>query len=163
MNAAGPWWRGGRGEWYVVVQIGLLVLLALGPPSLAGWPKWSPAIAPLCRALGVALAILGVLLLLGGGLRLGAHLTPLPYPKNGGPLRETGAYRLVRHPMYGGGILVAVGWALWRQGWLTLAYAGILLVFLSVKIRREERWLIEKHPGYADYRRRVRKLIPFIY
>jgi protein-S-isoprenylcysteine O-methyltransferase Ste14 len=38
-----------------------------------------------------------------------------------------------------------------------------LLVFFDLKARREERWLEEAYPGYGDYRRRVRKLVPFLY
>ena len=38
-------------------------------------------------------------------------------------------HRLVRHPIYSGGIFVAFGWALWVRGWLTLAYALILFVY----------------------------------
>jgi protein-S-isoprenylcysteine O-methyltransferase Ste14 len=32
-----------------------------------------------------------------------------------------------------------------------------------MKARREERWLAEAYPGYAGYKRRTRKLIPFVY
>jgi protein-S-isoprenylcysteine O-methyltransferase Ste14 len=65
--------------------------------------------------------------------------------------------------MYGGGILMAVGWGLWVHGWLTLAYAVLLIVFVDIKARREERWLRERFPEYAAYARRVRKLVPFVY
>lgn len=58
---------------------------------------------------------------------------------------------------------MAFGWGLWVHGWLTLGYALLLFVFFDLKSSREERWLREKFPGYDAYRRRVRKLIPFIY
>ena len=44
-----------------------------------------------------------------------------------------------------------------------LAWACLLSVFLDLKSRREESWLLARFPTYAAYRRRVRKLIPFIY
>jgi protein-S-isoprenylcysteine O-methyltransferase Ste14 len=87
----------------------------------------------------------------------------LPFPKDGADLVQTGPFALVRHPMYSGGLVLAVGWALCVQSWLTLGYAIALFVFLDAKSRREERWLAEKFPAYASYRRRVRKLIPFVY
>jgi protein-S-isoprenylcysteine O-methyltransferase Ste14 len=55
------------------------------------------------------------------------------------------------------------GWSLLVQGWLTLAYVTLMFDFLDLKSRREERWLVEKFPAYVQYRKRVRKLIPFIY
>ena len=108
-------------------------------------------------------ALSGVCLLLAGLVRLGSNLTPLPFPKEDATLVQTGPYRLVRHPMYSGGIILAYGWALAAGGWLTLAYATVLLVFLDIKSAREEQWLAERFPDYSDYQRRVRKLIPFVY
>jgi len=106
---------------------------------------------------------MGGLLAVAGIFGLGANLTALPYPKDEATLVETGPYRLVRHPIYSGVILMAFGWALWVHGWLTIGYAIILFVFFDVKSRREEQWLKGKFPDYAAYQKRVRKLIPFVY
>ena len=107
--------------------------------------------------------VAGGVLLVAGLVRLGRGLTPLPYPKDGAELIQTGPFALVRHPMYSGGLVLGLGWALYVQGWLTLGYVVALFVFLDVKSRREERWLAERFPTYATYQRRVRKLIPFVY
>lgn len=157
------WWRGKRGEWYVVVQFALMLLLFLGPGS--AW--WAPA--RLMR-MGPA-ALIGKILLLGGlflgvsaALWLGRSLTPLPHPKGEGILVERGPYRMVRHPIYTGVILIAYGWSIASASWLTAGYATLIFFWLDVKSRREERWLVEKYPGYRDYRKRVRhQLIPFLY
>jgi protein-S-isoprenylcysteine O-methyltransferase Ste14 len=69
----------------------------------------------------------------------------------------------VRHPIYTGLILGTLGWSLWRSSLLGVGLAVLLLVFFDLKSRREERWLTEAYPGYPEYRRRVRKLIPFAY
>jgi protein-S-isoprenylcysteine O-methyltransferase Ste14 len=111
----------------------------------------------------VALLLAGAGLLLAALIRLGPNLTPLPHPKDQATLVQTGPYGLVRHPIYAGGILAAYGWGLVVHGWLTLVYATVLLIFLDLKAAREERWLTGKFPGYSDYQRRVRKLIPFIH
>jgi protein-S-isoprenylcysteine O-methyltransferase Ste14 len=107
--------------------------------------------------------VAGGALLLAALFRLGRGLTPLPYPKESGRLVRTGPYALVRHPMYSGGFLIFLGWSLHVRSWLTLGYALVLFAFMDLKSRREEKWLTEKFPEYADYRRRVRKLIPFVY
>jgi protein-S-isoprenylcysteine O-methyltransferase Ste14 len=113
--------------------------------------------------MGVVLIGLGFLLTTSGILRLGTNITPLPYPKDHAPLIETGPYRLVRHPIYSGGVFMALGWACFVHGWLTCAYAIILFLFFDVKSRREEEWLKGKFSNYVDYQKRVRKLIPFVY
>jgi protein-S-isoprenylcysteine O-methyltransferase Ste14 len=157
-----PWWKGARGEWYVVIQVALLVLLGFGPRGVGGL-EWPRAIAAVTTGLGVALMVAGAALLTAALAKLGRNLTPLPYPKDDGTLVQTGAYRLVRHPIYSGGIALAFGWAFSVQGILTVAYAVLLFVLFDVKSRREERWLAAKFPGYADYQKRVRRLIPFVY
>ena len=83
---------------------------------------------------------------LGGWSRfaLGRSFTPFPKPVEGGVQVARGPYRWVRHPIYSG---------------ITVA----LLAFFDMKARREEKWLEAAYPGYAEYRRRTRKLIPLLY
>jgi protein-S-isoprenylcysteine O-methyltransferase Ste14 len=159
----GPWWKGARGEWLVVVQLLLMGLVFFGPRTVAGQPAWSFPFPQACRVAGGVLMAGGGAMFFAGILRLGRGLTPLPYPKDGAGLVQTGPFALVRHPIYSGGIVLALGWALWVQSWLTLGYVAVVFVFLDAKSRREEIWLAEKFPAYATYQRRVHKLIPFVY
>ena len=103
------------------------------------------------------------MLAVAGALNLGRNLTPFVCPKASSILLEQGAYRLVRHPIYSGLLQAAFGWGMWVHGWLTLVYAVLLFILLDRKSRREEEWLLLRFPGYAAYRSRVRKLIPFVY
>jgi protein-S-isoprenylcysteine O-methyltransferase Ste14 len=157
------WWRGKRGEWYVVIQAGLFGLVLIGPWTLPGIPAWPPAARLPAGAVGGLLLLAGALLAGAGAYKLGRYLTPLPKPKDDGQLVETGAYRLVRHPIYGGIILICYGWGFCSGSLATLGYASLVCAFLDLKSRREERWLRAKFPGYDGYRNRVRKLIPYIY
>ncbi len=156
-----PWWRGTRGEWFVLAQILLIALVFLGPRTLPGLPPWPSSLDAASSVAGAALALAGLSLLLAGLFRLGSNLTPLPYPTARATLITTGPYRLVRHPMYTGGIGLAFGWALFVRGPLTVLYAAALLLFLEVKASWEERRLAERFPDYSSYRQRVPKLIPF--
>ncbi len=158
-----PWWKGARGEWYLAAQLVLMALVFLGPRTLPGLPAWPATLARILLIVGVALMLGGGGLLVAGLLRLGTNLSPLPRPRRHATLVQTGPYRLVRHPMYAGGIVLAYGWALVVHGWLTLVYATVLFVFLDIKSTREERWLAEKFSDYPDYQQRVNKLIPFIH
>jgi len=157
------WWKGTRGEWYVAAQIALIMLVFFGPRTWPGWPLGTISYTWLGSIGGVAILLAGALLLMVAAFRLGSSFTAVSYPKEQGTLIETGPYRLVRHPMYCGGLLMAFGWAILVHGWLTLGYAIILSVFFDVKSRREERWLKDKFSGYGAYQKRVRKLVPFVY
>ena len=156
------WWKGQRGEWYVVLQLNFFALILFGPRTAFGL-YWPASMTAASMAVGGALFALGCVVSSIAVFHLGSNLTPLPHPKDDATLVLTGLYRLVRHPIYFGVILMAFGWALFVQGWLTLAYAVVLAVFFDIKTRREEVWLARRFPQYAEYRTRVRKLIPFIY
>jgi protein-S-isoprenylcysteine O-methyltransferase Ste14 len=67
-------------------------------------------------------------LLVAGLIRLGRGLTPLPYPRDEADLIQTGPFALVRHQVYGGGIGLGVGWALYVRSWFTLGYVVALFV-----------------------------------
>lgn len=162
MNNA-PWWKGSRGEWYVVVQGLLFLLVAFGPQDLPGMPEWSTGLQFAGLVLGVVLIGLGGLLAGSGLLYLGKNLSPFPHPLDDAQFVSRGPYRIVRHPIYSGIILGALGWAGVVHGTLTLAYALLLLVFFDLKTRREEKWLKKKFSDYQEYQQKVRKLIPFVY
>ncbi|HMW56547.1 MAG: isoprenylcysteine carboxylmethyltransferase family protein [Candidatus Accumulibacter phosphatis] len=153
---------GSRGEWYVVAQMMLFALLLLGPST---WPGggWTAPYTWLGRVFGGVLLALGIAISLLACLHLGKNLTALPQPRKDAVLVVAGIYRFVRHPIYSGVLLAAFGWALWVNGWLTLGYASLLLIFLDIKSRREEIWLEQKFPEYREYRQRVRKLLPYVY
>ncbi len=161
--ASQPWWKGSRGEGYVVAQAGLFLLIGLGLSTWSGLPAWPGWLSRVGLPLGGMLIGAGALLALAGLVYLGANLTPLPYPKDDTRLVARGVYRLARHPIYGGLILAAFGWALWRQGWLTLGYVVLLFLLFDRKAAQEEAWLQARFPQYEAYRRRVRKFIPFLY
>ena len=159
--AQAPWWKNERGEWYVLVQ-GILIIFVLAAPGFDRYAWGGPwSIASFIA--GDALIISGIVLGVAGLVGLGRNLTPLPHPREDATLVESGAYSLVRHPIYAGLALAAVGWGLLWRSPATLALAAMLLVFFDIKSRREELWLVKAFPRYADYRRRVRKLIPFVY
>ncbi len=161
--ARAAWWKGPRGEWYVAGQVALIALGLFGPRTWPGGPHLAIGDPVIQTAAAVLLIAGGLGLLAAGGIWLGRNLTPVPHPKDGSRLVDTGPFALVRHPMYAGGIVLGFGWALYVRGPLTLGYAILIFAFLDIKSRREEQWLREAFAGYEAYQRRVRKLIPFIY
>jgi protein-S-isoprenylcysteine O-methyltransferase Ste14 len=154
---------GQRGEWYVVIQFLLFILIFLVPlviPKLVEWPEPWDVIG---LGLGIILLGLGGLLAMAGVLSLGQNLTAVPYPKEKATLVESGAYRYVRHPIYSGILVGSLGWGLLTNSLLALLFTLVLFLLFDVKSRREEQWLAEKYANYTAYQARVRKLIPLIY
>jgi protein-S-isoprenylcysteine O-methyltransferase Ste14 len=151
------WARGGA---WVFAQFPLTALALLA--ARVGPTMPAVVLGPL-RWIGLGLFMMGGGLLLAGVLRLGSNLTPFPKPRSDAYLVDTGAYGLARHPIYGGGVIAIVGWALLNGGWLGLLAAALLSWFYDAKAAHEERWLSAKFPEYGAYRHRVPKLIPFIY
>jgi len=151
---------GRRGEGWVAAQILLIVAVFLS--ALVG-QGWSGGYAVVAHTVGATLFALGLALLVTAGLQLGTSLTPFPTPK-GDEITTSGTFALVRHPMYGGGILIALGWTIIFASVVGLAVTGVLALFLDLKSRREEIWLSERYDEYAAFREQTpHKLVPFIY
>jgi len=105
------------------------------------------------------LLLTGTLLALWSALTLGRNFSLLPQART---LVTSGPYRFVRHPMYAGGLLIALG-----EVWLRLSplVVGLNLVFLVaqlVRLRYEEDLLARTFPEYTAYRKRTSALIPGI-
>lgn len=115
------------------------------------------------RLVGAVLVGAGFIAAVLGLVGLRENLTAVPRPVEGGRLIDTGVYGLVRHPIYAGIIAAAGGWGLMAASPPALVVALAILLFFDAKSRREEAWLLAAYPGYAAYRRRVRKLVPFVY
>jgi len=84
---------------------------------------------------------------------LGRPYTPLTF-------RTPGPYRIVRHPLY-------VGWLLmfWSAPLMTsahLVFALATTAYILIAIQFEERDLVRSHEEYAEYRRQVPMIIPII-
>jgi protein-S-isoprenylcysteine O-methyltransferase Ste14 len=114
-------------------------------------------------ALGAVLLVGGIVLVALGARQLGAAATPLPRPQPGTRVIESGLYARVRHPIYAGVLLSALGWALLTASLAALLLVALLAALLDLKARREEAWLIEHDPTYDAYRRRTRRFIPRLY
>lgn len=147
-----------RGEWWLIAQLLLIAahLLPATPSPGALGLAWPPALA----LLGWALLALGLLLAAQAFFHLGPNLTPLPEPMPGAELVTTGAYARCRHPLYQAILVCSVGVTLALGSLLHLGLLLALVVVLASKARREERCLLELHPGYAAYRACTAAILP---
>ncbi len=67
-------------------------------------------------------------------------------------------YRIVRHPLYVGWILVF--WFTPTMSVAHLLFAVACTAYILIALRLEEQDLLAAHPEYAEYRRRVPMLVP---
>ena len=139
----------GRGAGWVWGQFALIALIfALGalPPR---WPEW-------LRVLGILFILAGVAGFVWASRTLGRSFTAYPRPLDEAVLVQAGPYRLVRHPIYGAGLLFLFGYGLLTSVVATAALPAIAILWW-LKSKVEERHLAERFPEYADYRSRVRR------
>lgn len=72
-----------------------------------------------------------------------------------------GPFKMVRHPMYSGGIIGAAGIAMFAGSILGIIYSIILAIMLAYVSNVEERDLITRFgQEYIDYTKKVPKLVP---
>lgn len=158
-------WKGKHGEYWVLAQGLTLLSFVLIPQwqPITWIDRWPMALVYGRAAIALGLAGLALVLLAKGLWDLGDNLTPLPYPRSDSSLVQTGVYGLVRHCLYSGLILGTAAYSLWTLSLSHLLITVVLFVLLDIKARKEENWLLERFPEYADYRQRVSKFFPFIY
>lgn len=152
---------GPGGVGWVAIQGVLLVLV-----GAAGWalgPDWGEPLLTVGVVVGIVLAAAGIVLAGRGMLELGSALSPLPEPRARAGLVDSGVYGLVRHPIYGGLILVAAGWSLVNASLMALAWTIVLAGFMTLKSVREEVLLEARYPTYPSYRARTRRFIPRLF
>jgi protein-S-isoprenylcysteine O-methyltransferase Ste14 len=144
---------GPRGEGWVVAQTVLIVGIVIAGVAGPGWPA---TISTARTAAGITIGVAGVILFAAGVVALGDALTPLPKPLDDTTLRVGGAYRHVRHPIYGGVLLMAFAGSLLSSP-IALALTALLALLFEAKSRHEESMLVVRYPEYETYRRRIRR------
>lgn len=131
--------------------LSLAGIAVLGPLPEAG----SMAAASLAMAIG-----LGTWSIVTVGRR---SFRVLPEPKTDGQLVTSGPYRWVRHPMYTSLLIAATGLVIDAPTAPRVVSAVVLTAVLAAKVRREERLLDAKYGGYAAYRARTRRIVPWVF
>jgi protein-S-isoprenylcysteine O-methyltransferase len=117
------------------------------------------------RIAGLAIFIPGAVLRWYAIFYLGRYFTVDVRVAQDQQVIDTGPYRWIRHPSYTGAFMQFFGFALCIGNvWSVLVVMVPMFVVFSYRIRVEERALEQGLGGaYASYRRRTKRLIPFVY
>lgn len=138
-------------------------LLALVPVAVFLPPDWPDTARSARLAVGVAMIVIGVAVVVWAARAMGRSMTPFPRPLPDAVLVETGPYAHVRHPVYGGALVLLVGLALVTSVAVLVVSIALGLLWVG-KARVEEEHLAELVPGYSAYRARVpRRILPGLY
>jgi protein-S-isoprenylcysteine O-methyltransferase Ste14 len=136
---------------------GLLVVSALD--HRFAWTPLPPYVALAGDAL-VAFGFLIVFLVYKENTFASATIEVAPEQK----IISTGPYKLVRHPMYMGALLLLIGIPLSLGSLCGLLAIALMLPALIWRLLNEETFLLKNLPGYLEYQNRVRhRLVPFVW
>ncbi len=96
---------------------------------------------------------------------LGKYFTVDVTIKQDHTIKKKGFYRYLRHPSYAFSLLTSLGLGLYLNNWISLVLAFLIpFIAFSYRMNIEEKALIEQFgEEYLDYRRKTKKLIPFVY
>ncbi len=83
-------------------------------------------------------------------------------PTSGG-LVTTGTYAYLRHPIYAAVIYFTCAGAVDHVSWPVLGWAGLVVAGAFIRMHMEESLLIGRYPDYREYRRRVKRIVPFVF
>ncbi len=139
----------------------LLVALQMTAIALCAYPFAAHDSARLYWLLiSVAGGVVGIYVLLHN--RIG-NFGVYPEPKDGCCLITTGPYRWIRHPMYLSLFLGMLGIVLYHQNVMNFVGLGLLLLAISGKMIKEEKYLHSQFGDYAEYKQGTKRLLPFVY
>jgi protein-S-isoprenylcysteine O-methyltransferase Ste14 len=118
--------------------------------------------APCTPWIGAALCIIGLAVALWSRWTLAGNWSSDVQFKQGHKLIQNGPYRFVRHPIYTGILLMCLAPAIQfgrLHSWLGVS---LMAVGFWIKLKQEEKVMMQHFPEYAEYRKRVKAIVPFV-
>lgn len=147
---------------WIMPVLGIAFYAALILPAVSRRYAW--------ESFPFRLSILGIMVLNVGvwimnlAMLENAHASKILDTNQDQALIDTGPYAHVRHPLYSGGILMALALPIALGSWISLLQAFVAALMLVIRIPYEEDMLVKGMDGYADYKEQVRyMLIPSMY
>ena len=148
-----------------VIWLVIMVSVTAGIYTATRWPAAALPDGRMFAIAGVVLFVAGLFLRWWAIITLGRFFTVDVTIEKDHELVERGPFRVVRHPSYTGVLLAFVGFALTLRNWAALLV--ILVPIFAAFIRRMnvEEEALERALGsrYADYMKRTKRLVPFLY
>ena len=142
---------------FLIMFISIIIAIYFAGAGIAMLPSWF--FYP-----GIILMILGIIFRQWSIAVLGRFFSGTVGTQKGQKVVEDGPYKFIRHPSYTGAFLILIGIGFALQSW----GAVITLIFLfslayGYRIYVEEKVLISQlGEPYIEYKKRTKRLIPYI-
>jgi protein-S-isoprenylcysteine O-methyltransferase Ste14 len=115
------------------------------------------------RWAGAALTAIGISFAIWARIYLGRNWSPRPAVKEQHEFVTTGPYAYVRHPIYAGVILAALGSAL-TGSIFGIGMFVIISTMFALRINKEEQIMCKLFPSqYPEYQKHTKRLVPFVW
>jgi len=145
------------GSRWVFVQFVLLLAIGFSIALFGGEPR------PAATIVAVVVFAAGQGMALAAAWQMRRFLTAHPAPTPGAILLQSGIYGLVRHPMYGGVLLIAAAVAIFDLNPVAAALTIVLAGVFVGKVAYEETLLAKAYVAYESYRAQVpKRFIPWL-
>ena len=140
---------------FVTLQLILFVCYAITPNFLSiNFPSF-------LKSVSIIIVVVGLLILILGLIQLQRNLTPFPSPKQNAELVTNGVYQVMRHPIYTGIFIAAIGYAIYGAHSTRFLISILLLVLFYFKSVYEEKLLNKKFSAYQQYQLKTARFFPF--
>lgn len=137
-----------------LIQLSLFVLYFFLPKEI------EQGIESLFKVIGAIPMIVGTVILVWAIIELRNSLSVFPSPKDDSELVTTGIYSSIRHPIYAGVIMLAIGYSIFSRDFDKMIISLLIFVFFELKTAYEERRLIKRYENYPAYKARTGKFFP---
>lgn len=143
----------------------ILASIALAVLAASRLPRFGSALLASGYALGVLVFLAGLGLRWYAIIYLGRFFTVDVAIAEDHRVVDSGPYRLVRHPSYTGALMAFLGIGICLGNWVSLAVATLpIAVAFMWRIHVEEAALAGAlGERYAEYARRTKRLLPWVY
>jgi len=144
----------------------IIAILLLGPGEWFGhtWLRENfIEHTNLVGVIGLIIAIIGAIIACSSRYRLGKNWSLSVQKKESHQLIKKGIYKIIRHPIYTGLLLLFIGNAIIVGDYR--AIIAVLIVFASFwfKLKKEEKLLTETFgTEYEEYKNQTKALIPYV-